>query len=319
VKEIRSPYARVWIIGRTYIRDAADTPRVISIQNQYSLTSLDRWGKHRPRRPKHVISPLTNHTVPGTQPGQDPLAFFDALGDQLKLFPPPAADRPLLAQLATVGIGPGMHPNTSLRLDAAIRQGLHDAVAAGAKQVTADVQTGFLTGAPKHNGWLVSPTGRYGTDYKTRAVVDAIGLGAPLPNLAIYSFTVTDRNLSPLTGASRYVAHFSARDLPFPVRAFWSMTLYDSKGFFVPNQAGIYLINNRSKLHYNADGSLDIYLQRSPPSDPRQRPLTGGPSVPADRASVPADERRRDPEWQQLAAAHGAALPCHRDDLRRYG
>jgi hypothetical protein len=73
-----------------------------------------------------------------------------------------------------------------------------------------------------------------------RAIVDAIGLGAPQSSLAIYPFTVTDRDLHPLSGVNRYVVRFSAQDLPFPVRAFWSLTLYDSSGFFVPNRAGIY-------------------------------------------------------------------------------
>jgi hypothetical protein len=89
VKRIRSPYTRVWLIGRTYIKDAADTPNVVRIQNEYSLTPLDKWGtKYRPRRPKHVVARSTKYTVPGTQPGQDPLAFFDALGDQLEQFRP---------------------------------------------------------------------------------------------------------------------------------------------------------------------------------------------------------------------------------------
>jgi hypothetical protein len=273
VKEIRSPYTRVWIIGRTYIRDAADTVNVVQIQNQYSLTPLDRWGTaYTPPRPRHVDKTAQQSKVPGTQPGASPLAFFDALGDQLRRFPPPAADRSLLRQLATVGIGPGLRPSVNGRLDAAVRQALHDAVAAGAAQVTTDVRTAFVTIAPKHNGWLVSRTGTYGTDYTTRAVVDAIGLGAPVSSLAIYPFTVTDMNFHALTGANRYVAHVSARDLPFPVRAFWSMTLYDSKSFFVPNPAKIYLVNNRSRVHFNADHSLDIYIQPQAPTNPRQRP-----------------------------------------------
>jgi hypothetical protein len=262
----------VWIIGRTYIRDAADTANVMRIQNQYSLTPLDRWGTaYTPPRPRHVVRTTKQFNVPGTQPGANPLAFFDALGDQLRRFPPPAADRPLLAQLATIGVGPGLHPSASTRLDAAVRQALHDAVAAGAAQITTDIRTAFVTVAPKHNGWLVSRTGTYGTDYTTRAVVDAIGLGAPVSSLAIYPFTVTDMNFHALTGTSRYVAHVSARNLPFPVKAFWSMTLYDSKSFFVSNPANIYLVNNRSHVNYNSDHSLDIYIQPQAPTDPRQR------------------------------------------------
>jgi hypothetical protein len=80
VKEIRSRYTRVWLIGRTYIRDAADTPNVVRIQNEYSLTPLDKWGTNcRPKRPEHVHTTITHYTIPGTQPGEDPLAFFDAL------------------------------------------------------------------------------------------------------------------------------------------------------------------------------------------------------------------------------------------------
>jgi hypothetical protein len=49
------------------------------------------------------------------------------------------------------------------------------------------------------------------------------------------------------------------------------MTLYDANGFFVPNPARVYLINNRSHVHYNTDRSLDIYIQPQAPSGPRQR------------------------------------------------
>ena len=269
---IRSPYTRVWIIGRTYIENAADTANVVRIQNKFSLTPLDRWGKpYRPARPKHVHRQVHRYTVPGTGPGENPLAFFDALGDQLKAFPPPAADRPLLRELATVGVGPGRHPSSERSLDAATLQGLRDSVAAGAKQVTSDLQTSYATMAPHHNGWLVAPTGSYGTDYALRAVVDKIGLGAPLPRLAIYPFTITDKNFRPLTGANRYVAHFPAHDLPFPARAFWSLTMYDSHGFFVANRAHVYLINNRTRLYYNRDGSLDIYIQPTAPRNAAQR------------------------------------------------
>ena len=272
VRRIRSPYTRVWVIGRTYIRNADDTPNVVRIQNEYSLTPLSKWHMgYRPPRLRYVHRVPKQFAIPGTVSGQNPLEFFNALGDQLRQFPPPSRDRPLLRQLATVGIGPGMHPSANPSLDASTRQGLEAAVGAGPGQVTADLQKLFLSIAPKHNGWLVARTGRYGTNYTDRALTDKVGLGAPLSTLALYPFTITDSDLHPLTGVNRYVAHFPARDLPFPARAFWSMTMYDSSGFFVPNKAHIYLVNNRSALHYNGDGSLDIYIQADPPRNPLQR------------------------------------------------
>jgi hypothetical protein len=269
---LRSPYTRVWIIGRTYVRDAADTPNVVRIQNRYSLTPLSRWGTgYKYPRPGHIDRHITQFVVPGTAPHANPLAFFDALGDALAAFPPPARDRPLLRQLRQVGIGPGLHPSREHGLSAAVRRGLHDAVAAGAAEVSTALRTKFVREAPHHDGWLVTDTGHYGTDYIGRALVDTVGLGAPVPSLAIYPFTVTDHNLHPLTGSQRYVAHIPASDLPFPARAFWSLTLYDSSGFFVPNPAHIYLVNNRSHVHYNADGSLDLFIQPNAPADPRAR------------------------------------------------
>ena len=285
VRRIRSPYTRVWIIGRTYIRNAADTPNVVRIQNEFSITPLNKWGTgYRPARPKRVRLGAKEYTVPGTRPGQNPLAFFDALGDQLVRFPPPAADRPLLRQLASVGIGPGKHPSTDPHLSAAVRQGLRDAVAAGAGQVTAELSLMYATNARRHNGWLVARIGSYGTNYALRAVVDKIGLGAPVAQLAMYPFTITDSQLHPLTGTNRYVAHISARNLPFPAKAFWSLTMYDSNGFFVPNSAHVYLLNNRSGVRRNPDGSLDLYIQPTAPRSAAAR-RTGCPRPPAGRSA----------------------------------
>jgi hypothetical protein len=54
------------------------------------------------------------------------------------------------------------------------------------------------------------------------------------------------------------------------VNAFWSVTLYDTSGFLVDNPIDRYLINDRTDLHYNEDGSLDLYIQSTEPTDPQQ-------------------------------------------------
>ena len=117
----------------------------------------------------------------------------------------------------------------------------------------------------------MSRTGNYGTDYEKRAIVDKIGLGALPSDVAVYPFTQTDITAQNLTGAKSYVAHLPAEHAHPPVEAFWSFTLYDKDMFFVPNPINRYVLNDRSDLHYNADGSLDLYLQRNAPADPEQR------------------------------------------------
>ena len=72
VRRIHSPYTRVWVIGRTYIKNAADTPNVVRIQNKYSLTPLDKWGtNYKPRRPEHIDRQSRQYTIPGTQTGRE--------------------------------------------------------------------------------------------------------------------------------------------------------------------------------------------------------------------------------------------------------
>jgi len=274
LKRIRSPYDRAWVIVRIVLRDKADEPAVQALQDKYKLTSLSRWGsrarKSKPQRRRGAIDRAVDKaTIPGLEQGEDPIAFFDALGDALAEFPPPAADDALLAKLQTVGIGPGRHPSRA-GLNAATLRGLRDGLAAGRGQVETDLKTLYLQSFPFHNGWLVTPTGHYGTDYSKRAIIDKIGLGALSSDIAVYPVGVKDITAQDLTGAKRYVAHLSADAAHPPVEAFWSLTTYSNDMFFVPNPLGRYLINDRSDLHYNADGSLDLYLQHDKPTDPDQ-------------------------------------------------
>jgi hypothetical protein len=62
--------------------------------------------------------------------------------------------------------------------------------------------------------------------------------------------------------------HFAKDQLP-PVRAFWSITMYNEDGYFVANPIDRFAIGDRDPLKFNADGSLDLYIQRSAPGGDR--------------------------------------------------
>ena len=56
VKKLRSPYTRVWIIGRTYVVNQVDIPNVVKIQNQYTLTPLSKFGtNYTPPQPNRIV------------------------------------------------------------------------------------------------------------------------------------------------------------------------------------------------------------------------------------------------------------------------
>jgi hypothetical protein len=243
MKVIHSPYERVWIIQRTLVN---------RIQGSRQ------------------------------QAGEDPMLYWAALGAALKQFKPPAADQPELELRKSVGIGPGKFPANNAKLSPGTLAGLRAAVAAGPGQVTKELTALFQGGFTAHNGWLVTPVGTYGTDYSLRAIADKIGLGALPPNIAIYPVAQTERAGHPLNGAStRYVAHLPASDFPVPAQAFWSMTMYEASGFFVANLLERFTLGDRSNLHYNEDGSLDIYLQSGEPVNEEQQsnwlPAPAGP------------------------------------------
>ena len=91
-----------------------------------------------------------------------------------------------------------------------------------------------------------------------------VGLGANLPDDAIYPLNVADADGQPLDGNHDYVLHFAKDELP-PVDAFWSVTMYDAEGFQAANPINRFAIGDRDDLTYNADGSLDLYSSTTAP------------------------------------------------------
>ena len=51
------------------------------------------------------------------------------------------------------------------------------------------------------------------------------------------------------------------------------MTMYDADGFQVANELDRFAIGDRDPLTYNADGSLDLYLQHTNPGPQRRAEL----------------------------------------------
>ncbi len=139
----------------------------------------------------------------------------------------------------------------------------------------------MLAGFNKHNGWAIVPVGNYGTNYTLRAVIDQDGLAGLPPNISIYPFATTERHGVALNGAAtRYVAHFPASDFPVPVQSFWSVTMYSTSGFFVPNVLERFTLGNRSNLQYE-EGALNLYIQSEEPAGEAEQdnwlPAPAGP------------------------------------------
>ena len=265
-------YTRVWIIGSTQLKGPDDIAAVNAIQDGYTLTPLRRYGTvYHPTAPATPVTTVTKADMPTG------LAFFDTLGVLLAAFPPPAADAPQLARLAHVGIGPGMTPSTDAAFSEEIKRGLADAVAAGPARMKQAIAQLYRDGFAAHAGYLLGGFGRYGTDYSKRAVVATIGLGAFLPQQAIYAMAWSDSAGVALDGSADYVLHLSAAP---PSREGWSVTVYTVTGELIDNPLNRHAFTDTSDLVANPDGSIDIRIGATRPAtaglDRNWLPTTSG-------------------------------------------
>jgi hypothetical protein len=274
---IDAPTPYVWIIGRTKTDGPADYAAVHAIQKGYRITPLSGWG--RPPTPvKAKIDPSVDIKTPpkkqvDTMPGDK---FFAYASELLKLHPPHITDQPIIARMKRIGIEPGKAFDVA-KLDGATRKAIDDAPAAAQKLMEWKIPTL----ARVANNWSMNTDtmGVYGNYYLKRAIVTQVGLGANLPEDAVYPLNLGDESGKPLDGANKYVVRFGKNEIP-PVDAFWSITLYDPEGFQVANSINRFAVSSWMPFKYDADGSLTLFIQNESPGSERESNWLPAPKGP---------------------------------------
>ncbi len=257
---MQSPTQMVWLIGRTQTNGVADYGVVHRLQDGVTLKTLNDWQAGKPE-PRAERQPSSIKPVPAPQQMQamGAQAFFTRLALLMASNPPTAADGPMVAKLARIGIAPGQPPHWSLldRWSVSLGRWIADFTVARELRKPRDTA----------RGWSTPPAilGSYGTFYNTRAVVAMVGLGANFPADATYPNTSVDQTGARLDGNHRYRLHFDASNLP-PVNAFWSVTAYGADDLLIDNPIKRYALGDRDPLVFNPDGSLDLWIQADRPS-----------------------------------------------------
>ncbi|MFA5079900.1 MAG: DUF1214 domain-containing protein, partial [Dehalococcoidia bacterium] len=270
IPEMKSSTRWVWIVGRIACTGPADYENVWKLQEQLKLTPLSAWGTD-------YIPPTNVPVDPGVNAAVSPLnqllsmdasTYFDNVCRLMVDNPPYEADAPILASMAKIGIKAGADYKSYFA-------GLDDSVKSA-------IQTGYQTALVNipstkmgniTNGWqLTYSTGNYGTNYTARAAIAYIGLGANLVDDAFYASASTSGDGIKFSSANKYLIHFNKEEIP-PVNGFWSLSLYNEKIMFADNPINRYSLGSLSDppLIKNADGSVDIYIQRDP-TDPARMP-----------------------------------------------
>lgn len=277
MQQIAAPTPMVWIIGRTKTDGPPDYPAVNKLQAGFIVTPLSQWGTPA-SPPRVVIDPSVDmKTPPKVQVDTMPAAaYFGYAAELLKLHPPHATDQPMIARLKKIGLEAGKSFDLS-KAPPVVRKALDAAPAQGQRLMAWKVPTL----ARVVNGWAMNTDtmGVYGNYYLKRAIVAQVGLGANVPEDAIYPMNLADDTGKPLDGANRYVLHFEKNELP-PVAAFWSVTLYDSDGFQVANTLNRFALSSWMPLQTNADGSLDLLVQNDSPGAAKEANWLPAPKGP---------------------------------------
>ena len=274
VRRYDAPTPWVWLIGRTEASPKT-MDQVHAFQAGLSITPLSAWGREAPAAKGQIDPSVDAKTPPLRQVfGMSTEDFFRHASELLKQSGVHFQDYPIRDRLERIGFRVGESFDLG-SVEPPVRRALEKAAPDAQQRMVAHQK---VIGRVR-NGWLMNTEnmGNFGTDYLKRASVELAGLGANLQEDAIYPLAFVDDAGHPLTGKNRYVLHFDKKDLP-PVRAFWSVTLYDDEGFQVANELNRFAIGDRDSLVYNADGSLDLLVQHEAPAGEKKRNWLPAPS-----------------------------------------
>ena len=274
---INAPTPYVWIIGRTKTDGPADYDAVHAVQKGFKITPLSSWGKPAVPVKANIDPSVDVKTPPKEQVDtmQGP-KYFAYAAELLKLHPPHDTDQPIIARLKRIGFDAGKSFDVA-KLDTPVRKAIEDAPAAAQKLMAWKIPTL----ARVANNWSMNTDtmGVYGNYYLKRAIVTQLGLGANLPEDAIYPLNLGDETGKPLDGANKYAIHFGKAEIP-PVDAFWSITLYDNDGFQVANSINRFAVSSWMPFKRDADGSLTLYIQNESPGADRESNWLPAPKGP---------------------------------------
>jgi len=261
---------------RTQLFGPDDLEAVEEIQAGYRVQPLSAFlGRTPPIPPPPIAWPRPTADMMETP------AIFAYLDALLPFAPAPPSEEEMMDRFARIGIGPGETFDLGA-FPPEIQQAIRDGVLDGQQRIDAEAAR---VAAGELNSTEVFGTRAFlGDHYPLYSAVGAkIGLYGNSKDEAYYPAYFRDAQDEPLDASvHRYTLTFPQEGLP-PVRAFWSLTMYDATTqLLVANPIHRYLINSPMlpDLVRGPDGSVTIYVQHASPGaarEPNWLPAPDGP------------------------------------------
>jgi len=269
---VRAPTTMVWMLGRIHVRGDADLRAAQIFQHRFDLRPLSRVGEPGlgPVLPDPAGRGAKRPDPMDIVRAMPPRQFFERFLALAKVNPPAPADARFVREVLTpLGLSPAA-PTPWDALPRRTRRGIEAGIARTWAVLT---ERAAVEQERTPSGWAglgaARRIGSYGTNYPVRAAVALFGLGANLPEDAVYLNASVDGEGRPLAGGRRYRLTFKPGALP-PVRGFWSVTLYDRKGYLIDHPTRRYAVRQFDPLSYAPDGSLTLYIQPNDPGPARR-------------------------------------------------
>lgn len=265
---VSSPTAMIWLLGRVYCAGTDDDYKAVAdLQDKIGLYPLSALGKEYTPPKNAVDSSFDMKTAVRKQVnGFDISTYFNYLAKLMKANPPKPEDEEIVDRMAKIGLIPGQDFDKE-------KLGFMDSTLLNTVPKIAQLEmVRYLKKQKTVNGWLyfTKGVGNFGSNYLLRAAGNLLGPGWNRPEDALYPLSSKDADGDKYNGKKHnYVIHFNKGQLP-PVDGFWSLTMYDSDLFFVPNQIDRYNISQNDKFAANPDGSVDIYIQAESPGKEKE-------------------------------------------------
>lgn len=266
---VRLSTPTTWILTRIEATRDNERERHERYERQFRLIDLATYlkdparARQLPQTPQKGVPPI----VEASYDTRETIDFFKVVNHHLRQNDAAKEDKGLMALFDAAGFGP------SVVFDA---QKLPRPMVAGLEQ---SIKDGFnflhtMRARPMSGhsgGWSTAPRhlGTFGQDYVLRALAAFGGLGANIPEEAVYPNAYSDSEGRLLNGDHDYTITFPKGQTP-PAQAFWSVTLMDSTTHFMVDNAihRHHIGSNTQGLANNADGSLTIVVSATAPQDP---------------------------------------------------
>ena len=264
-----------FVVVRTQLFNPEDIDNVKKIQDAYDLKGLSAYlGKEAPPAAPKIDFPEWKE---GEQFNAGAFTYIDFM---LSLRRPVDEEKELMKRFSKIGLGTDEKFDINL-FSPEIKQALEQGVKEGFKEIEAFIESktkdplasAKIFGTRKFLKESAAKNYSLPDSYVMRAVAAHMGLYGNSGAEAIYPTYLVDSDGVPLNASdNNYTLTFKREELP-PVKAFWSLTMYDGKTqLFIHNPLDRYLLNSgmMDQFKKEEDGSIIFYIQKDSPGKDKE-------------------------------------------------